>query len=270
MQTVLSTRSGSNKLHGRLFANLQNSSLNANSWYNNYYDIPKPLYHKNDFGGSIDGRIIKDKLFFFGSYEQDTIPGKGTGSNSVLTAAMQQGNYTYQGSDGASHTVNLLTLGGAAGLQSTVDTGVAGEFANINGALSLGTLGTVSGADQYESQDVQLLTYHEPNNQYFYYPTVRVDYNATKKLHLSLAFNETKTSAPTSLFPSFPGSTFSYQQDGTKSNAWVASVGVDYAISPTLTNQFQGGFLYNYAISAPKSANYDQTKHLTWWNGPWV
>jgi hypothetical protein len=269
MQTVLSTRRGSNEFHGRAFANLQNSGLNANSWYDDYYGVPKPLYHKNDFGGSVGGPIIKDKLFFFGSYEQDMIPGKGTGAESFLTPSMQQGNYTYLGSDGNSHTVNLFTLAGAAGLQSSIDTGIAGEVSKINSSLSAGTIGTVGGADAYESKNVELLTYHEPNNQFFYFPTFRVDYNQKQNLTYSLAFNEEKTSAPTSLFPSFPGSNFSWMQDGTKSSAYTAAVGVNWVISPTLINQFQGGYLYNYAISAPKSNGYDRTHDIVWWVGPW-
>jgi hypothetical protein len=269
MQTVLATRRGSNEIHGRAFANLENSGLNSNSWYNDFYSIPKPLYHKNDFGVSIGGRIIKDKLFYFGSYEQDSIPGKGTAANSVLTPSMQQGNYTYLGSDNAPHTVNLFTLAGAAGLQSTTDTGIGGEITKINGALSGGTLGDVGGADEYESQNVQLLTFHEPNNQSFYFPTVRVDYNMRKNLSFSVAFNEQKSSQPTDLFPSFPGPNFAWMRDGNRSNAYTAAIGINLIISPRLINQFQGGYLYNYAISAPNSAGYDRTHNIVWWNGPW-
>lgn len=269
MSAVLATRRGTNEYHGRAFANLQNSSLNANSWYNDYYGAPKPLYHKNDFGGSVGGPILKNKLFFFASYEQDSIPGKGTGTNSFMTQSMQSGNYTYLGTDGNSHTVNLLDLAGAAGLQSTMDTGVAAELTKINASLSGGTIGTVGGADQYESQNVKLLTFNEPNNQYFYYPTFRVDYTAKDNLRVNLALNEEKTSAPTSLFPTFPGSDFKWMQDGTKSTAYTAAIGVDWTIKPTLINQFQGGYLYNYAISAPKSADYNRTHDIVWWVGPW-
>lgn len=274
MEAVLATRRGSNEFHGRAFANLQNSSFNANSWYNDFTGIPKPLYHKNDFGGSVGGPVWKNKIFFFGSYEQDSIPGKGTGTNSFLTPALQAGNYTYLGVDpitgeSGSYTVNLLDVAAAAGLPSSVDAGIAAELAKINDSLSSGTVGKVGGADDYESQDVQLLTFHEPNNQYFYYPTFRVDWNAKDNLRMDLAFNEEKTSAPTSLFPTFPGKDFTWMQDGTKSSAYTAALGVDWTIKPTLINQFQGGFLYNYAVSAPKSADYNRTHDIVWWNSPW-
>ncbi len=269
MQAVLSTRRGSNVFHGRVFADLQNSSLNANTWYNDFNGIPKPLYHKENFGGSVGGPIIKDKLFFFASYEQDLIPGKGTGADSFLTPSMQQGNYVYQGTDGASHTVNLLQLAGAAGLQSTLDSGIAAELANINASLPLGTAGDVGGADQYESQNVQLLTYHEPDNTYFYDPTLRIDYNMRKNLSINFVFNRTDNSAPTALFPSFPGPNFKFQQDGVKNHDYIAGVGVTWLISPTLINQFQGGYLYNYNVQAPNSSGLDRTHNIVWWVGPW-
>jgi hypothetical protein len=271
MQAVLATRRGTNEYHGRAFANLQNSSFNANSWGSDFFQAPKPLYHKNDFGGSVGGPILKNKLFFFAAYEQDSIPGKGAPVNSFMTPALQAGNYTYLGTDGNPHTVNLFSLAQAAGLPSALDSGVAAELNKINGSLSGGTAGDIGGADQYESQNVQQLTFRVPNNQNFYFPTFRVDYNAKENLRAHLAFNETKTSAPSDLFPSFPGSNFTWMQDGSKSAAYTAALGVDWIIRPTLVNQFQGGYLYNYGDSAYKSraGNYNQNHDIVWWNAPW-
>jgi hypothetical protein len=271
MQSVLATRRGTNQYHGRVFVNLQNSSFNANSWGNDFFGTPKPLYHKNDFGGSVGGRIIKDKLFFFGAYEQDSIPGNGAPFSSFMTPALQAGNYTYLGTDGSSHTVNLFAVAQAAGLQSTMDTGIAAEMAKINSSLSAGTLGDINGADKYVSQNVQQVNFHVPNNQNFYYPTFRVDWNATENLRAHLAFNETKTSAPSNLFPSFPGKDFTWMQDGSKSAAYTAALGVDWIIKPTLINQFQGGYLYNYGDSAYKSraGKYNETHNIVWWAAPW-
>lgn len=269
MQAVLSTRRGANAFHGRAFIDLQNSSLDANSWSNDFYGVPKALYHKEDFGGSVGGRILRDKLFFFASYEEDLTPGKGTGVDPYLTPSMQQGNYVFQGLDGNSHTINLLQVAGAAGLQSTVDPGVAAEIAKINSSIPLGTSEDVPGADQYESQNVQNLAYLEPNNTYFYAPTFRIDYNMRKNLSFDFVFNESKNNSPTALFPSFPGPNFAFMQDGYGGTAYTAGIGVNWVISPTLINQFQGGYLYNYQVSAPKSNGYGATHNIVWWNGPW-
>lgn len=195
MQVGITTRRGSNEYHGRAFANLQNSSFNANTWYDDYYKVPKSLYHKEDFGGTVGGPVLKNKLFFFGSYEQDSIPGKGSWYSSFMTSALQQGDYTFMGTDGASHTVNLYSLAKTAGnIQSTADTAVAAELAKINSSLSYGTIGSVSGADTYESQNIKQLNFRDPNNTTYYYPTFRIDYNPKQNLRLNFAFNETKVS----------------------------------------------------------------------------
>ena len=89
MQLNFVTRRGSNAFHGRIYDDFQNSALNANSWANDTSTAlgspaPKNLLHRNDFGASLGGRIIKDKLFFFGSYAELKIPGSYTTSNSIL------------------------------------------------------------------------------------------------------------------------------------------------------------------------------------------
>jgi hypothetical protein len=63
------TKSGTNALHGSLWEQWQNSDMNATPFFYNYVGIPRPFLNRNAFGGTIGGPIIKDKLFFFGSYQ---------------------------------------------------------------------------------------------------------------------------------------------------------------------------------------------------------
>ena len=70
------TRSGTNQLHGSAFDYLRNDFFDANDWFNDHYDTPKPALRQNDFGGTLGGKLLipgvhdgKDKSFFFGSYE---------------------------------------------------------------------------------------------------------------------------------------------------------------------------------------------------------
>src|SRR5260370_41906876 len=96
-------------------------------------------YHKNEFGGTFGGPVpiprYKDKFFFFASYSQDSIPGSASASNNFPNASLQAGNYSYTDTNGATQTVNLLTLAKNQGLPSTVNTNVAKEFSNINKSL---------------------------------------------------------------------------------------------------------------------------------------
>jgi hypothetical protein len=63
------TKSGTNALHGSLWEQWQNSDMNANPFFYNYIGLSRPFLNRNAFGGTIGGPIIKDKLFFFGSYQ---------------------------------------------------------------------------------------------------------------------------------------------------------------------------------------------------------
>jgi hypothetical protein len=64
------TRSGANQLHGDLFYNLRYPDLNALDPFGKTRGITTQTVHQqNQFGGSVGGAIIKEKLFFFGTYD---------------------------------------------------------------------------------------------------------------------------------------------------------------------------------------------------------
>jgi hypothetical protein len=68
-QISIVTRSGSNSFHGTAFDYLRNDVLDARDWFTNYDQLPKPKERQNDFGGVFGGPIIRNRLFFFFSYE---------------------------------------------------------------------------------------------------------------------------------------------------------------------------------------------------------
>src|SRR3954454_3873329 len=63
------TKSGTNEFHGSAFEFYRDKGMNANTFVNNRVGARKNPYHFNQFGGTLGGRIIKDKLFFFFSYD---------------------------------------------------------------------------------------------------------------------------------------------------------------------------------------------------------
>jgi hypothetical protein len=65
----LVTKTGSNSFHGSLFEFWRNDVLNANDFFLNETATPRPELKQNQFGGTIGGPIVKDKLLFFGSYQ---------------------------------------------------------------------------------------------------------------------------------------------------------------------------------------------------------
>ncbi|MBI4474210.1 MAG: TonB-dependent receptor, partial [Acidobacteria bacterium] len=63
------TKSGSNDLHGALFEFFRNDALNANEFFRNRNGLGKGVLKQNQFGGTLAGPIVKDRTFFFISYQ---------------------------------------------------------------------------------------------------------------------------------------------------------------------------------------------------------
>src|SRR6202035_1398951 len=68
-QISVVTKSGTNAFHGTAFEYFRNDLLDANDWFANANGLPRPELRQNDFGSVLGGPIVKDMLFFFGSYE---------------------------------------------------------------------------------------------------------------------------------------------------------------------------------------------------------
>jgi hypothetical protein len=89
-QISIVTRSGTNAFHGTLFDYFRNGVLDANDWFANYNQLPKPQDKQNDFGGVFGGPVIKDKTFFFFSYEGLRLRQPATQETVVPDAASRQ------------------------------------------------------------------------------------------------------------------------------------------------------------------------------------
>src|SRR5262249_50150302 len=68
-QVNLLTKSGTNSLHGAAFEFYRGTPFEANDWFSNAAGVDRTPLVRNTFGGAIGGPIVKDKLFFFYSYE---------------------------------------------------------------------------------------------------------------------------------------------------------------------------------------------------------
>lgn len=68
-QVQVLTRSGTNQFHGTLFDYFRNDALDANDWFANLEGFQKPPLRHNNFGGVLGGPILKNRTFFFLSYE---------------------------------------------------------------------------------------------------------------------------------------------------------------------------------------------------------
>lgn len=260
MQITDVTKTGTNAFHGGVQETFQNSYLNANSWSNDAFGQKKANFILNDFGGDVGGPIRKDKLFFFGSFNMSKQPGGNFFTNDILTPLAQTGVFTFtqNGTGGepyAGQTLNLYNVASSFGLPNTINTSCANtngcdsvqaELTKINaaaatpGAQTLGA--SVTGNNNLN--EVRWLVQQPVTN---YFPAARVDYNISEKLRLDFALEETKTSDPNAAFPPFPGSGFSGLEASNKFSNYTTSLGLNWVLSPTMVNQFRGGYYYNAA-----------------------
>jgi Carboxypeptidase regulatory-like domain/TonB dependent receptor len=88
-------KSGTNEFHGTAYWFNQNKRLNANTWNNNRFGIPKPAQALNNFGGAMGGPIIKNKTHFFFGYEGNRQNDQNTGgTNELPTGAFKRGDFS--------------------------------------------------------------------------------------------------------------------------------------------------------------------------------
>jgi len=118
------TKSGTNSLHGSLFEYLRNGALNAK----NYFASQKDALKRNQFGGSIGGPIVHDKLFYFGSYQGTTIATTSNANTAfVPTDAQRRGDFSAV----KNQLVNPFTKAPFPGNQVPVSSFASALFAKI-------------------------------------------------------------------------------------------------------------------------------------------
>ncbi|MEP7361738.1 MAG: TonB-dependent receptor [Acidobacteriota bacterium] len=96
-KVIVSTKSGTNGFHGSLFHFLRNDKLDASNFFANRSGADKPTYRLNQFGGTIGGPILKNKMFFFGSIQATRIRlGKSFTSTVPSAAIIDRGDFSAQ------------------------------------------------------------------------------------------------------------------------------------------------------------------------------
>lgn len=268
------TKSGTNHWHGDAFEFMRNYALDAANWFTH----TKPLLKQNQFGGSLGGPIIHNKLFIFGNYQ-------GTRQNTtevgnlvyVPNNAELNGNWSdlYTGK-----IVNPCGTGGPANLN--YDTG---QLFQPNQAAPFGTPFTCPNGSANAGQTVLLKTPYA-NNQVdpsTYSPvalnmeksmpktdakdgstflpgipliqntnefTIRSDYNATERQRIFGRVFEQKFARPGA--PQFLGGFASW--DVTYINV---TGGYTYTISPTLLDTAHVSFNRTLSTSYPAIRQYN-------------
>jgi hypothetical protein len=104
-QVVLVTKSGSNQIHGSLYEYNRNTATAANTWFNNQADVPRQPLVRNQFGGSVGGKIVRDRVFYFFNYEERRDASGVAQVRAVPSDSLRQGNLMFQMADGSVQTL---------------------------------------------------------------------------------------------------------------------------------------------------------------------
>jgi Carboxypeptidase regulatory-like domain/TonB dependent receptor len=91
--TSVVTRSGGNAYHGSLYEFVRNDAFDAR----NFFSAEVEPLNQNQFGGTIGGPVLKDRLFFFGYYEGYRNKQGQTTSATVPTAKERVGDFSEMG-----------------------------------------------------------------------------------------------------------------------------------------------------------------------------
>ena len=95
------TKSGTNIFHGSAYDYIRNEAFNANRYFNNKLGAPRNVLKRHQVGGTLGGPIVRDKLFFFTSYQgQRQTQTLSSSSISTFTPAELSGDFSHSGPGG--------------------------------------------------------------------------------------------------------------------------------------------------------------------------
>ena len=167
------TRGGSNSFHGSAFEFNRISKLASNGYNNNANGVARGVFTRNQFGYTIGGPAMKDKLFFFNSTEWTRVRSTGEVLSVVPTAALINAS--------AASTRNFFA---AHSLQST-PTGTVFTVGQVADTFSL-PAGNAFAALDPNLRAFELVRFTEPTNlgggvpQNTYSMALRVDFNLSR------------------------------------------------------------------------------------------
>ena len=249
------TRSGGNDFHGNVYYFLRNKALNANETFVKARGLERPVLTRNQFGGTLGGRIVRDKAFFFASYQ-------GTRESNGLSLA---NSLTFPGIPAGLRDDNRTAAGLAAtfGLPVASINAVAVNILNARlpggqfAIPSSGVLGATGAAARVATSVVQsgVSTFHE--DQF----NANLDFNLSNKQSLSSKFFYARNPSLQALY-NFAGT--GNRLEGQPPNQLVGfggdipitqllwSVTHNYAVSSKISNQARIGLNSIEATSTPQ------------------
>src|SRR6185312_6811814 len=238
------TKSGTNGFHGDAFEFLRNGDLNARNYFAPTHDLLK----RNQFGGTLGGRIIKDKLFFFGGYQGTRIRNVSPSSIAyVPTAAELAGDFSVAESPaciaGATKPRKITIPGTKTAISNTTNVFASGVKFDPAALALVKFLPTTS-------DPCGKLTYSTPSIQNEDQGIGRLDWIQSSKHTAFLRYFYT-----TYLQPAFfdPTNVLVTTTPGNDESAQSATIGDTYTFTPTTLNSFHATFTRRTDFRGPNA-----------------
>ena len=251
MNIRFTTKRGTDKYHFHVLEQFVNEDLNANSWFNNARGLPRNKSRAADYAGNMGGplvpwiRPLKNKVFFFVNFEDVPSPSSSIVSRVMPTDDALAGNYTYLGTDGQNHTVNLLSLAAANGFPGALNPTTKALAQQLTGTRTnpqvIGFI-PVTGTP-YETNMQWNLAGTTTN----LYPTARLDVHLTSKLNYSTTWNLYRWNiVGEPYYPGAPVSSWNTNNNASYlSTRYIWTHNFDYTFTPHLLNNFSFGIQSN-------------------------
>jgi hypothetical protein len=235
------TKSGTNDFHGDLFEFVRNDLFNARS----YFATKGSTLKRNQFGGTIGGPVMKNKLFFFGGYQGTTLRQDPADTRQfVPTASMLAGDFTAFSSP-LCNAGRQITLK-APFANNRIDPALFSPVA-LKVAAHLPTTDDPCGQITFGRRSV------DDQPQY----VTKIDYQSSAKQSLFGRFLYTTDNAP-SAFKFTPDNILN-AITGTTAESYAFTAGSTYLVSSTTVNAFRLAFNRTHQLlSAP--AYFDLTE----------
>jgi outer membrane receptor protein involved in Fe transport len=237
-------KAGTNKYHGAVFEFVRNDIFDANNFFTNRAGLPRTPFHQNQFGGTVGGPILHNRIFFFGDYQGTRESTKsGSSIESVAPMAWRTGDFSssptvlydprtrHVGPNGTVVATSFLAETGANKIPANLINPTATAILGLIPAPNYGPAGAAS-------------------NNYFYSPNsssntdqgdVRVDATITQKNHLFGTYSISNNFQPAvGSFPGWIGGGSAALDDNDQ-----ITVSDVHIFSPTLINELRAGYLYN-------------------------
>jgi hypothetical protein len=96
-KVIVSTKSGTNELHGSFYEFLRNEKFDGTNFFANRSGSKKPTLRQNQFGATIGGPVIKNKTFYFFSYQGTRIRRGRSFTSTVPSSLAKSGDFSQEG-----------------------------------------------------------------------------------------------------------------------------------------------------------------------------